>query len=92
MCSVSITVPIFLQITLSSAEGWLYNITCVDVCEGYKNVLTLYCKKQRNNPNTLYIVVAERLKLSEAVNLKNSKIDQIYILRKQKKTDRENRF
>ncbi len=47
---------------------------------------------KRNNPNALYIVVAERLKLSEAVNLKNNKIDQIYILRKQKNTDRENRF
>lgn len=47
---------------------------------------------KRNNPNALYIVVAERLKLSEAVNLKNIKIDQIYILRKQKNTDRENRF
>lgn len=47
---------------------------------------------KRNNPNALYIVVAERLKLSEAVNLKNSKIDQIYVLRKQKNTDRENRF
>lgn len=45
-----------------------------------------------NNPNALYIVVAERLKLSEAVNLKNCKIDQIYILRKQKNTDRENRY
>ena len=40
----------------------------------------------------MYIVVAERLKLSEAVNLKNRKIDQIYILRKQKNTDREDRF
>lgn len=47
---------------------------------------------KKNNPNALYIVVAERLKLSEAVNLKNCKIDQIYVLRKQKNTDRENRF
>ena len=47
---------------------------------------------KKNNPNALYIVVAERLKLSEAVNLKNYKIDQIYILRKQKNTDREDRF
>ncbi|WP_279068612.1 Bpu10I family restriction endonuclease [Intestinimonas butyriciproducens] len=47
---------------------------------------------KKNNPNALYIVVAERLKLSEAVNLKNCKIDQIYILRKQRNTDREDRF
>ncbi len=47
---------------------------------------------KKNNPNALYIVVAERLKLSEAVNLKGCKIDQIYVLRKQKNTDREDRF
>lgn len=44
------------------------------------------------NPNALYIVVAERLKLTEAVNLKKYKVDQIYILRKQKNTDREFRY
>ena len=47
--------------------------------------------KQRN-PNALYIVVAEWLKLTEAVNLKKFKIDQIYVLRKQKNTDREFRY
>ncbi len=44
------------------------------------------------NPNAMYIVVAERLKLTEAVNLKKYKVDQIYILRKQRNTDREYRF
>ena len=44
------------------------------------------------NPNALYIVVAERLKLTEAVNLKKYKVDQIYVLRKQRNTDREYRF
>ena len=44
------------------------------------------------NPNALYIVVAERLKLTEAVNLKKYKVDQIYVLRKQKNTDREFRY
>lgn len=47
---------------------------------------------KKNNPNALYIVVAERLKLSEKVNLKGRQIDQIYILRKQRNTDREDRF
>jgi hypothetical protein len=41
------------------------------------------------NPNALYIIVSERLKLTEAVNLKKYAIDQIYVLRKQKNTDRE---
>lgn len=44
------------------------------------------------NPNAVYIVVAERLKLTEAVNLKKYKVDQIYVLRKQKNTDREFRY
>ena len=44
------------------------------------------------NPNAYYVVVAEWLKLTENVNLKRFKIDQIYILRKQKNTDREFRY
>ncbi len=44
------------------------------------------------NPNALYIVVAEWLKLTESVNIKKYKVDQIYILRKQKNTDREYRY
>ena len=47
--------------------------------------------KQRN-PNAIYIVVAEWLKLTEQINLKKFKVDQIYILRKQKNTDREYRY
>jgi hypothetical protein len=44
------------------------------------------------NPNAMYVVVAEWLKLTESVNLKKYKIDQIYVLRKQKNTDREFRY
>jgi hypothetical protein len=43
-------------------------------------------------PNAIYIVVMEWLKLTEDVNLKKFKVDQIYLLRKQKNTDREYRF
>jgi hypothetical protein len=39
---------------------------------------------KHRNPNAMYIVVAEWLKLTESVNLKKFKIDQIYVLRKQK--------
>jgi hypothetical protein len=41
------------------------------------------------NPHARYIVVAEWLKLTEAVNLRKFKI---YVLRKQKNTDREYRY
>ena len=44
------------------------------------------------NSNAMSIVVAEWLKLTDAVNLKKFKIDQIYVLRKQKNTDREFRY
>lgn len=47
---------------------------------------------KHRNPNAMYIVVAEWLKLTESVNLRKYKIDQIYVLRKQKNTDREFRF
>jgi hypothetical protein len=44
------------------------------------------------NPNALYLVVSEWLKLTGNVNLRKFKVDQIYLLRKQKNTDREFRF
>ena len=47
---------------------------------------------KHKNPNAKYIVVAEWLKLTESINLRKFKIDQIYILRKQKNTDREFRY
>jgi len=43
-------------------------------------------------PNAIYIIVMEWLKLTEDVNLKKYKVDQIYVLRKQKNTDREFRY
>lgn len=47
--------------------------------------------KQRN-PNALYIVVAEWLKLTSSINLKKFAVDQIYVFRRQKNTDREFRY
>ena len=44
------------------------------------------------NPNGIYIVVSEWLKLTTQVNLGKYKVDQVYVLRKQKNTDREFRF
>lgn len=44
------------------------------------------------NPNAIYLVVAEWLKLTDKVNLKKYKVNQIYVLRKQKNTDREYRY
>lgn len=44
------------------------------------------------NPNSMYIVVSEWLKLTDNINLKKYFVDQIYVLRKQKNTDREYRY
>lgn len=44
------------------------------------------------NPNCLYLVVMEWIKLTSDVNLRKYKVDQIYVLRKQKNTDREFRY
>lgn len=44
------------------------------------------------SPNALYIVAMEWLKLTSAVNLKKYDLDQIYVFRRQKNTDREFRF
>ncbi len=57
-----------------------------------QDVSTAAEQLKQKNPNAMYMVVAEWLKLTESVNLKKYKIDQIYVLRKQKNTDREFRY
>ncbi|MEH1988172.1 Bpu10I family restriction endonuclease [Nostoc sp.] len=44
------------------------------------------------SPNSLYLILMERIKLTSDVNLRKYKIDQIYVLRQQKNTDREFRY
>ncbi len=43
-------------------------------------------------PNCMYLVVMEWIKLSDDVNLRKYKVDQLYVLRKQRNTDREFRY
>jgi hypothetical protein len=57
-----------------------------------QDVSTAAEQLKQKNQNAMYIVVAEWLKLTESVNLKKYKINQIYVLRKQKNTDREFRY
>lgn len=44
---------------------------------------------KEGNPFALYIIVAEQNALSNDVNLKNTKVDEIFILRKQKRTKKK---
>ncbi|MDP2903940.1 MAG: Bpu10I family restriction endonuclease [Methylovulum sp.] len=80
-------------------EGHNWDIPAVAIeCKTYldktmlQDVSTAAEQLKQKNPNAMYIVVAEWLKLTESVNLKKYKIDQIYVLRKQKNTDREFRY
>jgi Bpu10I restriction endonuclease len=82
-----------------SSEEHHWDIPAVAIeCKTYldktmlQDVSTAAEQLKQKNPNAMYIVVAEWLKLTESVNLKKYKIDQIYVLRKQKNTDREFRY
>lgn len=83
----------------SSVEQHDWDIPAIAVeCKTYldktmlQDVSTAAEQIKYKNPNARYIVVAEWLKLTESVNLRKYKIDQIYVLRKQKNTDREFRY
>ena len=83
----------------SITEEHTWDIPAVAIeCKTYldktmlQDVSTAAEQLKQKNPNAMYIVVAEWLKLTESVNLKKYKIDQIYVLRKQKNTDREFRY
>jgi hypothetical protein len=81
------------------AERHLFDVPAVAIeCKTYLDKTMLEGSSRSaeelkaRNPTGLYIVVMEWIKLTEAVNLKKYKVDQIYVLREQKNTDREFRL
>jgi len=83
----------------SSTEDHDFDVAAVAVeCKTYLDKTMLEASStaadqlKTRNPNAVYLVVMEYIKLTENVNLKKSKVDQIYVLRKQKNTDREFRY
>lgn len=81
------------------AETHLFDIPAVAIeCKTYLDKTMLEGSSRAaeeikaRHPNGLYIVVMEWLKLTEAVNPRKYKVDQIYVLRRQKNTDREFRY
>lgn len=81
------------------SETHLFDIAAVAIeCKTYLDKTMLEGSSRAaeqlkaRNPNAMYIVVMEWLKLTEDVNLKKYDVDQIYVFRKQKNTDREFRF
>jgi len=84
---------------LDDVESHLFDVPAVAIeCKTYLDKSMLEGSSRAaeelkaRNPNGLYLIVMEWIKLSEAVNLRKYKVDQIYVLRKQKNTDREFRF
>lgn len=81
------------------AETHLFDIPAVAIeCKTYLDKTMLEGASRAaqelkaRNPNGLYIVVMEWIKLTDAINLRKYAVDQIYVLRKQKNTDREFRY
>ncbi len=84
---------------VGNTETHLFDIPAVAIeCKTYLDKTMLEGSSRAaeelkaRNPNGLYIVVMEWIKLTEAVNLRKYKVDQIYVMRKQKNTDREFRL
>jgi len=80
-------------------ENYIWDIPAIAIeCKTYldktmlQDASTAAEELKHRNPNAMYVVVAEWLKLTDSVNLKKFKIDQIYVIRKQKNTDREFRY
>jgi hypothetical protein len=83
----------------NNKENFIWDIPAVAIeCKTYldktmlQDASTAAEELKHRNPNAIYILVAEWLKLTDSINLKKFKIDQIYVIRKQKNTDREFRY
>lgn len=80
-------------------ESLAFDIACVAIeCKTYLDKTMLEGSSnaadqlKAKSPDSIYLIVAEWLKLTPNINLRKYKTDQIYVLRKQKNTDREFRF
>jgi hypothetical protein len=90
----------YTEVTVSgNTETHIFDIPAVAIeCKTYLDKTMLEGSSRAaedlkaRNPNSLYIVVMEWIKLTSDVNLRKYKVDQIYVLRQQKNTDREYRY
>jgi hypothetical protein len=94
-----IGVTISAELTTTKSESHIFEIPAVAIeCKTYLDKTMLEGSSRAaeelkaKNPNGMYLVVMEWLKLTGAVNLRKYKVDQIYVFRKQRNTDREFRF
>ncbi len=90
----------YAEVTVTqNNEMHLFDVPAIAIeCKTYldKNMLEGSSRSaeelKARNPNGLYMVVMEWIKLADAVNLRKYKVDQIYVLRRQKNTDRDKRY
>lgn len=90
----------YAKVTVSgNTETHLFDIPAVAIeCKTYLDKTMLEGSSRAaedlkaRHPNSLYIVIMEWIKLTSDVNLRKYKVDQIYVLRQQKNTDREFRY
>lgn len=89
----------FVATVVGNLETHLFDIPVVAIeCKTYLDKTMLEGSSRAaedlkaRNPNSLYIVIMEWIKLTSDVNLRKYKVDQIYVLRQQKNTDREYRY
>ncbi len=90
----------YAEVTVTpNSETHLFDVPAIAIeCKTYldKNMLEGSSRSaeelKARNPNGLYMVVMEWIKLADAVNLRKYKVDQIYVLRRQKNTDRDKRY
>lgn len=90
----------YSEVTVTdNAETHIFDIPVVAIeCKTYLDKTMLEGSSRAaedlkaRNPNSLYLVVMEWIKLTSNVNLRKYKVDQIYVLRQQKNTDRKDRY
>lgn len=90
----------YAEVTVTqNTETHLFDVPAIAIeCKTYldKNMLEGSSRSaeelKARNPNGLYMVVMEWIKLADAVNLRKYKVDQVYVLRRQKNTDRDKRY
>lgn len=94
-----IGVTINAKFQTTKAETYSLDIPAIAIeCKTYLDKTMLESSSRAaeelkaKNPNSLYLVVMEWLKLTDDVNLRKYKVDQIYVFRKQKNTDRKYRL
>lgn len=78
------------------SENEVWNLPAVAIeCKTYIDKIMLESSSTSadqlkiKNPNALYFIVSEKVKLTDKINFKKYKVDEIFILRKEKNIDRE---